>query len=134
MERQEIMNFSKERFLELFLACAVKKGEYVISKNVVEQNLAEFVGMYQYDFLFYPLELKCDESKKHCYYDLSFAFCIALGFEQVLLLSSVDTPMYLINFSESNADDIIEYYKEEEAFGIEFVNAMQDVVKNIKFR
>lgn len=134
MEKNEVMGFTKERFLELFLACAIKKGEYVISKDVVERNLAEFVGMYEYDFLFYPLELKCDDSKKHCYYDLSFAFCIALGFEQIIRLSSVDDPMYLINFSEANADDIIGYYKDEEAFGEEFVNAMEKVVNKIKFR
>lgn len=130
--------FTSNRFLELFLACAMKNSEYLVSKCAIQKNLADYYLNSHYGQLFQNISMHIDkEATKqgndlYCL-DLDEAFKEATKQGQILKLSS-KKDMYMINFSENIAEQLISLYEEDEDFGKTYTNRMKILVKYVKLR
>lgn len=130
--------FTSNRFLELFLACAMKNNDYVISKSVIQENLTDYYLDNHYGQLFKNIFMHIDkeEAKKgnYVYYiDLDGAFKEAVKQGQLLEMSS-KKDMYMINFSENMVEQLIDLYTEDDDFGKTYTKQMQILVEHVKLR
>ena len=131
--------FTSNWFLELFFASLVLNDDYVISKKAVKENLTDYYLDNHCNELFKNVSMHVDmnetENGEDIYYlDLEESFKIAVEQGQLLEITSAKTPMYMINFSENMAKQIILLYTEDEDFGEMYVDLMQVLVKHVKVR
>lgn len=130
--------FTSNRFLELFLAYAMKNNDYVISKSAIQENLTDYYLNNHYSQLFQNISMHIDkeEAKKgdEVYYlDLDKAFKEAIKQGQLLEISS-EKDMYMIDFSKNMAEQLISLYAEDEDFGKTYTNKMKILVERVKLR
>lgn len=130
--------FTSNRFLELFLACAMKNRDYLVSKFAIQENLTDYYLNNHYGQLFQNISMHIDkeEAKKGndvYYLDLEEAFKAAIKQGQLLEMSS-KKDMYMINFSENMAEQLISLYAEDEDFGKTYTNQMKILVEHVKLR